>query len=78
MASNYEDAARHQKAQSILMHLQGKGLTSNDLDTMHPQELANHVIAAGHEHASQETMDMVRSGMKQWEKPQVDDPFAGL
>lgn len=78
MASNQEDANRAAKADSILSHLRMKGLTSTDVDKMHPQELANHVLAAGHEHASTETMNMVKSGMKQWEKPPLDDPFAGL
>jgi hypothetical protein len=78
MASYQEERARAAKADSILHHLRGKGITSADLDTMHPQQLATHIVEAGHDHASQETMDMVKSGMKQWEKPPLDDPFAGL
>ena len=78
MSSNYEEQKRQQKASDIAYHLHSQGVTSDDLDTMHPQELANHVIKAGHDHASGETMDMVRKGMKVWDQPKLDDPFAGL
>ena len=78
MANPYEEKARERKAQNLTSHLRGRGVTSEQIGKLSPQERESHASAAGVKSPSEETWQRTLSLVQFLEQQPERDPFEGL
>lgn len=74
----HEAQARERKAAKLSSHLLARGITVDDLTSMHPDVRAHHAKLAGVNDPSADTWEMVVHAVGTAHKYQPDDPFEGL
>ena len=79
MANPHEERARERKAANLTSHLRGKGVSSETIGKLSPEERESHAAQAGVKNASGETWTRVLSLVQFLEQhPGPEDPFEGL
>jgi hypothetical protein len=79
VASDYEQRARERKAAMLTSHFRVRGISSADLEAVHPDVRQHHAKLAGVRNPSDETWSMMLKTVDYLEKnPGPEDPFEGL